>query len=79
MADYPALLRDHVMLTCRSIDRIFLLAYLPKPRTVGCAGSCAGSGAFETASSAAFGCIGDAYVKAIHASRARTRSRSPGR
>jgi len=35
MADYSTLLRDHVTLTCRSIDRIFLQAYVPKLQTVG--------------------------------------------
>ena len=35
MADYATLLRDHVSLTCRSIDRIFLQAYVPKLQTVG--------------------------------------------
>ena len=35
MADYSTLLRDHVRLTCRSIDRIFLQAYVPKLQTVG--------------------------------------------
>ena len=33
MADYSTLLRDHVTLTCRSIDRIFLQAYVPKLQT----------------------------------------------
>ena len=28
MADYATLLRDHVTLKCRSIDRIFLQAYV---------------------------------------------------
>jgi hypothetical protein len=35
MADYATLLRDHVMLTCRSVDRIFLQAYVPKLQSVG--------------------------------------------
>lgn len=35
MIDYATLLRDHVRLTCRSIDRIFLQAYVPKLQTVG--------------------------------------------
>ena len=30
-----ALLRDHVTLKCRSIDRIFLQAYVPKLQSVG--------------------------------------------
>ena len=35
MADYASLLRDHVTLKCRSIDRIFLQAYVPKLQSVG--------------------------------------------
>jgi hypothetical protein len=35
MADCSTLLRDHVTLTCRSVDRIFLQAYVPKLQTVG--------------------------------------------
>ena len=35
MADYATLLRDHVTLKCRCIDRIFLQAYVPKLQTVG--------------------------------------------
>jgi len=35
MADYATLLRDHVTLTCRSVDRIFLQAYVPKLQSVG--------------------------------------------
>lgn len=35
MADCAAPLRDHVTLTCRSIDRIFLQAHVPKLQTVG--------------------------------------------
>ena len=35
MADYSTLLRDHVTLTCRSVDRIFLQAYVPKLQSVG--------------------------------------------
>lgn len=35
MADYATLLRDHVTLTCRSIDRIFLQGYVPKLQSVG--------------------------------------------
>ena len=35
MTDYSTLLRNHVTLTCRSIDRIFLQAYVPKLQTVG--------------------------------------------
>ena len=35
MPDYFTLLRDRVTLKCRSIDRIFLQAYVPKLQTVG--------------------------------------------
>jgi hypothetical protein len=34
MAEYATLLRDHVMLTCRSVDRIFLQAYVPQLQSV---------------------------------------------
>src|SRR5216117_157643 len=67
MADYAALLRDHVTLNCRSIDRIFLQAYVRKLQTVGqvCIFLRWQRG-FKIPSSAAFGKIGDGYVKAIH-------------
>jgi hypothetical protein len=67
MADYATLLRDHVTLKCRSIDRIFLQAYVPKLQSVGMV--CRflrWQRKFKIPSSAAFGKIGDAYVKAIH-------------
>jgi hypothetical protein len=35
MAHYATLLRDHVTLTWRSVDRIFLQAYVPKLQSVG--------------------------------------------
>ena len=35
MADYATLLRDHVTLKYRSIDRIFLQAYVPTLQSVG--------------------------------------------
>jgi hypothetical protein len=35
MADYATLLRDHVTLQYRSIDRILLQAYVPKLQSVG--------------------------------------------
>ena len=35
MTDYATLLRDHVTLKVRSIDRIFLQAYVPNLQTVG--------------------------------------------
>ena len=67
MTDYATLLRDHVALKCRSVDRIFLQAYVPKLQSVGwvCRFLRWVRG-FKIPSSAAFGKIGDAYVKAIH-------------
>lgn len=67
MADYATLLRDHVTLRCRSIDRIFLQGYVPKLQSVGlvCIFLRWVRG-FFIPSSAAFGKIGDAYVEAVH-------------
>lgn len=67
MADDATLLRDHVTLTCRSIDRLFLQAYVPKLQSVGqvCLFLNRQRG-FKIPSSAAFGQIGEAYVAAIH-------------
>jgi len=67
MADYSTLLRDHVTLNCRSIDRIFMQAYVPKLQSVGqvCIFLRWQRG-FKIPSSAAFGQIGQAYVAAIH-------------
>ena len=67
MADYATLLRDHITLTCRSIDRIFLQAYVPKLQSVGqvCLFLNRQRG-YRIPSSAAFGQIGEAYVTAIH-------------
>jgi hypothetical protein len=67
MADYATLLRYHVTLTCRSVDRIFLQAYVPKLPCVG--GVCQflhWQKGFGIPSSAAFGKIGDAYVAEVH-------------
>jgi hypothetical protein len=66
MADYATLLRDHVTLKCRSIDRIFLQAYVPKLQSVGqvCI-FLRWQREFKIPSSAAFGKIGEQYVKAI--------------
>jgi len=67
MADYATLLRDHVTLQYRSIDRIFLQAYVPKLQSVGQVCTfLRWQRNFKIPSSAAFGQIGDAYVKAIH-------------
>jgi hypothetical protein len=66
VADYATLLRDHVTLKVRSIDRIFLQAYVPKLQTVGqvCTFLRWQRG-FRIPSSAAFGKIGEQYVKEI--------------
>ena len=67
MADYATLLRDYVTLTCRSVDRIFLQAYIPRLQCVG--GVCQFlylQKGFSIPSSAAFGKIGDAYVAEVH-------------
>jgi hypothetical protein len=67
MADYASLLRDHVTLTCRCVDRIFLQGYVPKLQTVGwvCQFLNRQRG-FVVPSSAAFGKIGQAYVAEVH-------------
>jgi hypothetical protein len=67
MADYAMLLREHVTLTCRSIDRIFLQGYVPKLQSVGmvCNFLCKQRG-FPIPSSAAFGRIGERYVAEVH-------------
>jgi hypothetical protein len=67
MVDYATLLRDHVTLSCRSIDRIFLQAYVPKLQTAGwvCQFLHWQRG-FTIPSSAAFGQIGQEYVRAVH-------------
>ena len=67
MADYATLLRDQVTLTCRSVDRIFLQGYVPKLQSVGLVCNfLRWQRGFPIPSSAAFGKIGDAYVKDIH-------------
>ncbi len=67
MADYSTLLRDHVTLTCRSIDRIFLQAYVPKLQTVGWVCQfLRWQRGYQIPSSAAFGKIGAAYVAEMH-------------
>jgi len=67
MADYGTLLRDHVALKCRSIDRVFLQAYQPKLMTEGlvCRYLVHEKGA-KIPSSAVFGKIGRAYVESIN-------------
>ena len=67
MIDYGTLLRDHVTLRCRSIDRIFLQAYVPRLQAVG--DVCTflrWQRKYPIPSSAAFGKISDGYGKAIY-------------
>jgi hypothetical protein len=66
VADYATLLRDHVTLKVRSLDRIFLQAYVPKLQSVGqvCTFLRWQRG-FHIPSSAAFGKLGEQYVKDI--------------
>jgi hypothetical protein len=67
MADYSSLLREHVTLTCRSVDRIFLQAYVPKLQTVGWVCQfLRWQRGYEIPSSAALGKIGDGYVAEVH-------------
>ncbi|MDQ6947951.1 MAG: hypothetical protein M3256_17210, partial [Actinomycetota bacterium] len=64
MADYATLLRDHVSLEVRCVDRFFLQGYIPKLQTVGMVCKfLRWQRHFPIPSSAAFGKIGDAYVK----------------
>ncbi|MDQ6949867.1 MAG: hypothetical protein M3256_27360, partial [Actinomycetota bacterium] len=68
MADYATLLRDHVSLEVRCVDRFFLQGYIPKLQTVGMV--CRflrWQRHIPIPSSAAFGNVGDAYVKDIQA------------
>src|SRR5246500_2086082 len=67
MSNYGTLLRDHVTLRCRSIDRIFLQAYVSRLQAVGevCT-FLRWQRKFPIPSSAAFGRIGDEYVKALY-------------
>lgn len=67
MTDYASLLGKHVTLKCGCIDRIFLQAYVPKLQAVGQVCTfLRWQRKFKIPSSAAFGKIGDAYVKSIH-------------
>jgi hypothetical protein len=67
VADYATLLRDHVTLTCRSVDRIFLQAYVPKLQTVGWVCQfLRWQRGYAIPSSAAFGKIGDAYTAQVY-------------
>lgn len=67
MADYATLLRDHVTLTCRCVDRFFLQGYVPKLQSEGLV--CRflrWQRGFKIPSSAVFGKIGDVFVREIH-------------
>jgi hypothetical protein len=67
MADYATLLRDQVALTCRSVDRIFLQAYVPRLQSVGMVCQfLRWQRGYPIPSSAAFGKIGEAYVAGVH-------------
>jgi hypothetical protein len=67
MADYATLLRNHVTLTCRSIDRIFLQVYVRKLQTVGWVCQfLRWQRGYVIPSSAAFGKIGEAHVAEVH-------------
>jgi hypothetical protein len=56
-----------VTLACRSVDRIFLQAYVPKLQTVGWVCQfLRWQRGFPIPSSSAFGKIGDAYVRDVH-------------
>jgi hypothetical protein len=64
MADYASLLRDHVTLTCRCVDRFFLQGYVPKLQSVGqVCKFLRWQRGYKIPSSAAFGKIGEAYVR----------------
>jgi hypothetical protein len=67
MADYATLLRDHTTLTCRSVDRFFLQGYVPALQSVGqVCRFLRWQRRFPIPSSAAFGRIGDGYVRDVH-------------
>ena len=67
MADYATLLRDNVTLTCRSVDRIFLQAYVPNLQSVGWVCQfLRWQRGFGIPSSAAFGKIGEACAAEVH-------------
>jgi hypothetical protein len=66
MADYATLLRGHVSLTCRCVDRFFLQGYVPKLQTVGLICKfLRWQRKVPIPSWAAFGKIGEAYVRDI--------------
>ncbi len=66
MADYATLLNDHVTLTCRCVDHVFLQAYVPQLQAVGqVCNFLHHQRGFTIPSSAAFGQIGKAYVAQV--------------
>ncbi|HTT90763.1 MAG TPA: hypothetical protein VMF65_14515 [Acidimicrobiales bacterium] len=66
MADYATLLRDHVMLRCECVDRFFLQGYVPKLQSVGqVCRFLRWQKHFPIPSSAAFGRLGDAFVRDV--------------
>src|SRR5437868_14800680 len=66
MAGYATLLRDHVTLTCRSVDRIFLQAYVPRLQSVGMVCQfLRWQRGYRIPSSAAFGKIGKVYAAEV--------------
>jgi hypothetical protein len=67
MAGYATLLRDQVRLTCRSVDRIFLQAYVPRLQSAGLVGQfLRWQRGHPIPSSAAFGKIGRAHPAEVH-------------
>jgi hypothetical protein len=65
MANYATLLRDEISLTCRSIDRIFLQAWVPQLQSVGWVCEFLIRRGYNIPSSAALGKIGQAYVEQV--------------
>ena len=67
MATIRSLLRDRVTLQVRSVDRLFLQAYVPKLQSVGWVCQfLRWQRGYPIPSSSAFGKIGDGYVRAVH-------------
>jgi len=65
VADYATLLRDHTTLTCRSVDRIFLQAYVPTLQSPGLVARFLLQRGYPIPSSAALGEIGEKYVAEV--------------
>ena len=66
MTAYDILRRDHVTLTCRSIDRLFLQAYVPQLQSVGEVCRFLLGRGDRIPSSAAFGRIGAGHGAELH-------------